>query len=71
MEKCSNQRKTYLAVKDIYQFTNNTAFSILQATEQEYPKQNISVARVCGRTLFDLQETTCKDQVGHQITWKE
>ncbi|MBN8675860.1 MAG: (E)-4-hydroxy-3-methylbut-2-enyl-diphosphate synthase [Chitinophagales bacterium] len=52
--------RTYLEVKDIYQFTNNTAFSILQATRTRISKTEYISCPSCGRTLFDLQETTAK-----------
>jgi (E)-4-hydroxy-3-methylbut-2-enyl-diphosphate synthase len=52
--------RTYLKVKDIYQFTNNTAFSILQATRTRISKTEYISCPSCGRTLFDLQETTGK-----------
>lgn len=52
--------RTYLPVKDLYQFTNNTAFSILQATRTRISKTEYISCPSCGRTLFDLQETTAK-----------
>ena len=52
--------RTYLEVKDNYQFTNNTAFSILQATRTRISKTEYISCPSCGRTLFDLQETTGK-----------
>lgn len=52
--------RTYLKVKDIYQFTNNTAFSILQATRTRISKTEYISCPSCGRTLFDLQETTAR-----------
>jgi (E)-4-hydroxy-3-methylbut-2-enyl-diphosphate synthase len=52
--------RTYLAVKDNYQFTNNTAFSILQASRTRISKTEYISCPSCGRTLFDLQETTAK-----------
>ena len=52
--------RTYLEVKDIYQFTNNTAFGILQATRTRISKTEYISCPSCGRTLFDLQETTAK-----------
>ena len=52
--------RTYLEVKDMYQFTNNTAFSILQATRTRFSKTEYISCPSCGRTLFDLQETTAK-----------
>ena len=54
------QGRTYLPVKDIYQFANNTAFSILQATRTRISKTEYISCPSCGRTLFDLQETTAK-----------
>lgn len=54
------QGRTYLPVKDIYQFTNNTAFSILQATRTRISKTEYISCPSCGRTLFDLQETTAR-----------
>lgn len=52
--------RTYLPVKDIYQFANNTAFSVLQATRTRISKTEYISCPSCGRTLFDLQETTAK-----------
>jgi len=52
--------RTYLPVKDIHQFTNNTAFCILQATRTRISKTEYISCPSCGRTLFDLQETTAK-----------
>jgi (E)-4-hydroxy-3-methylbut-2-enyl-diphosphate synthase len=52
--------RTYLPVKDLIQFTNNTAFSILQATRTRISKTEYISCPSCGRTLFDLQETTAR-----------
>lgn len=52
--------RTYLPVQNIDQFTNNTAFSILQATRSRISKTEYISCPSCGRTLFDLQETTAK-----------
>ncbi len=60
LEKSKATGRTYLEVKDIYQFTNNTAFSILQATRTRISKTEYISCPSCGRTLFDLQETTAK-----------
>jgi (E)-4-hydroxy-3-methylbut-2-enyl-diphosphate synthase len=60
MENIKTGGRTYLEVKDIYQFTNNTAFSILQATRTRISKTEYISCPSCGRTLFDLQETTAK-----------
>jgi (E)-4-hydroxy-3-methylbut-2-enyl-diphosphate synthase len=42
------------------QFLNQTAFSILQATRTRISKTEYISCPSCGRTLFDLQETTAK-----------
>ncbi|MET0464427.1 MAG: (E)-4-hydroxy-3-methylbut-2-enyl-diphosphate synthase [Chitinophagaceae bacterium] len=60
MENIQAKGRTYLEVKDIYQFTNNTAFSILQATRTRISKTEYISCPSCGRTLFDLQETTAR-----------
>ena len=60
LENSKATGRTYLEVKDIYQFTNNTAFSILQATRTRISKTEYISCPSCGRTLFDLQETTAK-----------
>jgi (E)-4-hydroxy-3-methylbut-2-enyl-diphosphate synthase len=52
--------RTYLEVKNNHQFLNNTAFSILQATRTRISKTEYISCPSCGRTLFDLQETTAK-----------
>lgn len=52
--------RTYLEVKSNHQFLNNTAFSILQATRMRISKTEYISCPSCGRTLFDLQETTAK-----------
>ncbi|MBX2904629.1 MAG: (E)-4-hydroxy-3-methylbut-2-enyl-diphosphate synthase [Taibaiella sp.] len=52
--------RTYLPVKSLDQFLNNTAFSILQATRTRISKTEYISCPSCGRTLFDLQETTAK-----------
>lgn len=60
IENTKASGRTYLEVKDIHQFTNNTAFSILQATRTRISKTEYISCPSCGRTLFDLQETTAK-----------
>lgn len=60
LETNQTKGRTYLEVKDGYQFTNNTAFSILQATRTRISKTEYISCPSCGRTLFDLQETTAK-----------
>ena len=52
--------RTYLEAKDNRQFINNTSFSILQATRTRISKTEYISCPSCGRTLFDLQETTAK-----------
>jgi (E)-4-hydroxy-3-methylbut-2-enyl-diphosphate synthase len=60
--------RTYLPVRDKYQFTNNTAFSILQAVRTRISKTEYISCPSCGRTLFDLQETTAKiREVTHHL----
>src|SRR5678809_1268333 len=44
----------------IEQFINNTSFGILQATRTRISKTEYISCPSCGRTLFDLQETTSK-----------
>jgi (E)-4-hydroxy-3-methylbut-2-enyl-diphosphate synthase len=60
MEDMRQGGRTYLEVKNIYQFTNNTAFSILQATRTRISRTEYISCPSCGRTLFDLQETTAR-----------
>lgn len=50
--------RTYLNNSTTEQFINNTAFSILQATRTRISKTEYISCPSCGRTLFDLQETT-------------
>lgn len=45
---------------DKWLFQNNIAFQILQATRQRISKTEYISCPSCGRTLFDLQETTAK-----------
>ena len=61
--KLINQKvsgRTYLETKNNYQFINNTSFSILQAVRTRISKTEYISCPSCGRTLFDLQETTGK-----------
>ncbi len=61
--KLSNNKvsgRTYLVAKNSYQFINNTSFSILQAVRTRISKTEYISCPSCGRTLFDLQETTAK-----------
>lgn len=50
--------RTYLPVSNNHQFLNNTSFSILQATRTRISKTEYISCPSCGRTLFDLQDTT-------------
>ncbi len=52
--------RTYLPAKNNHQFLNNSSFSILQATRTRISKTEYISCPSCGRTLFDLQETTAK-----------
>ena len=60
--------RTYLEVTNNHQFLNNTSFSILQATRKRISKTEYISCPSCGRTLFDLQETTAKiSSVTHHL----
>jgi (E)-4-hydroxy-3-methylbut-2-enyl-diphosphate synthase len=52
--------RNYQQSGSVEQFINNTAFSILQATRTRISKTEYISCPSCGRTLFDLQETTAK-----------
>lgn len=52
--------RNYVPVTNNHQFLNATAFSILQATRTRISKTEYISCPSCGRTLFDLQETTAK-----------
>jgi len=61
--KLINQKvsgRTYLETKSNHQFINNTSFSILQAVRTRISKTEYISCPSCGRTLFDLQETTAR-----------
>ena len=61
--KLVNQKvsgRTYLETRNNQQFINNTSFSILQAVRTRISKTEYISCPSCGRTLFDLQETTAK-----------
>lgn len=60
MQNTRSTGRTYLPVENSHQFLNNTAFSILQATRTRISKTEYISCPSCGRTLFDLQETTAK-----------
>ncbi len=52
--------RNYLETKNNHQFLNNTSFSILQAVRTRISKTEYISCPSCGRTLFDLQETTAR-----------
>ncbi|MGI8636714.1 MAG: flavodoxin-dependent (E)-4-hydroxy-3-methylbut-2-enyl-diphosphate synthase, partial [Segetibacter sp.] len=52
--------RNYLNNSTVEQFINSTAFSILQATRTRISKTEYISCPSCGRTLFELQETTAK-----------
>jgi (E)-4-hydroxy-3-methylbut-2-enyl-diphosphate synthase len=52
--------RNYITNTSIEQFINATAFGILQATRTRISKTEYISCPSCGRTLFDLQETTAK-----------
>ncbi|MCO5237299.1 MAG: (E)-4-hydroxy-3-methylbut-2-enyl-diphosphate synthase [Chitinophagaceae bacterium] len=52
--------RNYVHNKTPEQFINSTAFTILQATRTRISKTEYISCPSCGRTLFDLQETTAK-----------
>ena len=52
--------RNYTSNTTVEQFINSTAFSILQATRTRISKTEYISCPSCGRTLFDLQETTAK-----------
>jgi (E)-4-hydroxy-3-methylbut-2-enyl-diphosphate synthase len=60
MQNVKVSGRTYLEAKNNHQFINNTSFSILQATRTRISKTEYISCPSCGRTLFDLQETTAK-----------
>ena len=52
--------RNYLHNQTVEEFINYTAFGILQATRTRISKTEYISCPSCGRTLFDLQETTAK-----------
>jgi (E)-4-hydroxy-3-methylbut-2-enyl-diphosphate synthase len=52
--------RAYVKNNSVEQFLNNTSFSILQATRKRISKTEYISCPSCGRTLFNLQETTEK-----------
>jgi (E)-4-hydroxy-3-methylbut-2-enyl-diphosphate synthase len=59
-EQLNAKGRNYANNLTIEQFINNTAFGILQATRTRISKTEYISCPSCGRTLFDLQETTAK-----------
>jgi (E)-4-hydroxy-3-methylbut-2-enyl-diphosphate synthase len=52
--------RNYSSNSSVEQFINSSAFSILQATRSRISRTEYISCPSCGRTLFDLQETTAK-----------
>jgi len=52
--------RNYYSNNSVEQFLNSTAFGILQATRTRISKTEYISCPSCGRTLFELQETTAK-----------
>ena len=52
--------RNYISNSSIEQFLNATSFGILQATRTRISKTEYISCPSCGRTLFELQETTAK-----------
>ena len=59
-EQMNSSGRNYSSNLTIEQFINNTSFGILQATRTRISKTEYISCPSCGRTLFDLQETTAK-----------
>jgi (E)-4-hydroxy-3-methylbut-2-enyl-diphosphate synthase len=59
-EQMNATGRNYSNNLSIEQFINNTSFGILQATRTRISKTEYISCPSCGRTLFDLQETTAK-----------
>jgi (E)-4-hydroxy-3-methylbut-2-enyl-diphosphate synthase len=60
LEAETEQEKKNNLPKTVEQFLNQTAFGILQATRTRISKTEYISCPSCGRTLFDLQETTAR-----------
>jgi len=60
LENINMKGRTYLPMENNHRFLNNTSFSILQAVRTRISKTEFISCPSCGRTLFDLQETTAK-----------
>ena len=59
-EQLNASGRNYVNNQSVEQFINNTSFGILQATRTRISKTEYISCPSCGRTLFDLQETTAK-----------
>lgn len=59
-EQLNASGRNYTNNLTIEQFINSTSFGILQATRTRISKTEYISCPSCGRTLFDLQETTAK-----------
>lgn len=59
-ENINTEGRNYNEAETVEHFLNTTAFSILQATRTRISKTEYISCPSCGRTLFDLQETTSK-----------
>jgi (E)-4-hydroxy-3-methylbut-2-enyl-diphosphate synthase len=59
-EQMNAAGRNYSNNSTIEQFINSTAFGILQAARTRISKTEYISCPSCGRTLFDLQETTAK-----------
>ena len=59
-EQMNASGRNYSNNLSIEQFINSTSFGILQATRTRISKTEYISCPSCGRTLFDLQETTAK-----------
>ena len=60
LEHAQVSGRNYYSNHSVEQFLNSTAFGILQATRTRISKTEYISCPSCGRTLFELQETTAK-----------
>ncbi len=60
MSQLNATGRNYLSNASVEAFINNTAFGVLQASRTRISKTEYISCPSCGRTLFDLQETTAK-----------
>ena len=59
-EQTTTSGRNYVQLNGPEEFMNATAFGILQATRTRISKTEYISCPSCGRTLFDLQETTAR-----------